>query len=70
MRTYVFDFDGTLVDSMPSFIAGVLKVLDEHSVKYNDDIIKIITVPIAMPILLNSLNKGYAFPPSLTFFIL
>ena len=43
MRTYVFDFDGTLVDSMPSFIAGVLKVLDEHSVKYGDDIIKIIT---------------------------
>ena len=43
MRTYVFDFDGTLVDSMPSFIAGVLKVLDEYSVKYNDDIIKIIT---------------------------
>ena len=43
MKTYLFDFDGTLVDSMPSFIAGVLKVLDEHSVKYNDDIIKIIT---------------------------
>ena len=43
MKTYLFDFDGTLVDSMPSFIAGVLKVLDEHSIKYNDDIIKIIT---------------------------
>ena len=40
MKTYLFDFDGTLVDSMPSFIAGVLKVLDEHSLKYNDDIIK------------------------------
>lgn len=43
MKTYLFDFDGTLVDSMPSFIAGVLKELDKRNCKYNDDIIKIIT---------------------------
>lgn len=43
MKTYLFDFDGTLVDSMPSFIAGVLKELDKNNCKYNDDIIKIIT---------------------------
>ena len=43
MKTYLFDFDGTLVDSMPSFIAGVLKELDKNNCQYNDDIIKIIT---------------------------
>ena len=43
MKTYLFDFDGTLVDSMPSFIDGVLKELDKNNCKYNNDIIKIIT---------------------------
>ena len=43
MKTYLFDFDGTLVDSMPAFIAGVLKELDKNNCKYGDDIIKIIT---------------------------
>ena len=43
LKTYLFDFDGTLVDSMPSFISGVLKELDKNGCKYNDDIIKIIT---------------------------
>ena len=43
MKTYLFDFDGTLVDSMPSFISGVLKELDKNNCKYNDEIIKIIT---------------------------
>ena len=41
--TYLFDFDGTLVDSMPSYVAAMLKILDENNVKYGDDIIKIIT---------------------------
>ena len=43
MKTYLFDFDGTLVDSMPSFVNGMLKILDENNVKYGDDLIKIIT---------------------------
>ena len=43
MKTYLFDFDGTLVDSMPAFIAGVLKELDKNNCKYNDDLIKTIT---------------------------
>mgnify|MGYP003304396327 CR=1 FL=1 len=42
-RTYLFDFDGTLVDSMPSYISVMLRILDENNVKYGDDIIKIIT---------------------------
>jgi HAD superfamily hydrolase (TIGR01509 family) len=41
--TYLFDFDGTLVDSMPTFGAVMLRILDEEGVKYPDDIIKIIT---------------------------
>ena len=43
MRTFLFDFDGTLVDSMPFYISGVLKELDKRNCKYNNDIIKIIT---------------------------
>ena len=43
MNTYLFDFDGTLVDSMPTYSALMLRILDEHNIKYGDDIIKIIT---------------------------
>ncbi len=42
-RTYLFDFDGTLVDSMPTFVAVMLRILDERGIKYSDDIVKIIT---------------------------
>ena len=43
MKTYLFDFDGTLVDSMPFYIGGVLSELDKNNCKYSEDIIKIIT---------------------------
>ena len=42
-KTYLFDFDGTLVDSMPTYGAMMLRILDEYGVKYPSDIIKIIT---------------------------
>ncbi|MBQ3052249.1 MAG: HAD-IA family hydrolase [Clostridia bacterium] len=40
---YLFDFDGTLVDSMPTFVSAMLRILDENEVPYDDSIIKIIT---------------------------
>lgn len=40
---YLFDFDGTLVDSMPTFVSSMLRILDENKVFYDDSIIKIIT---------------------------
>ena len=43
MKTYLFDFDGTLVDSMPSYISAMLRILDDNRVEYGEDIIKIIT---------------------------
>ncbi|MBR6727157.1 MAG: HAD family phosphatase [Clostridia bacterium] len=43
MSTYLFDFDGTLVDSMPTYGGLMLRILDEHGIAYGDDIIKIIT---------------------------
>lgn len=43
MKTYLFDFDGTLVDSMPAFIRVMLRILDENNVPYGEDIIKTIT---------------------------
>ncbi len=43
MKHYLFDFDGTLVDSMPTFISVMLRILDEYNVSYGDDIVRIIT---------------------------
>ena len=41
--TYLFDFDGTLVDSMPTYASQMLRILEETGTKYPDDVIKIIT---------------------------
>ena len=41
--TYLFDFDGTLVDSMPTFATLMKRILDERGISYGDDLIKIIT---------------------------
>ena len=42
-KAYLFDFDGTLVDSMPTYVSVMLRILDENGVKYESDIIKTIT---------------------------
>ena len=47
MKTYLFDFDGTLVDSMPSYGGAMLQILDENGIAYGPDLIKIIT-PLGM----------------------
>ncbi len=44
MKTcYLFDFDGTLVDSMPTFVSAMLRILDENHIPYEKDITKTIT---------------------------
>ena len=43
MKTYLFDFDGTLVDSMPTYVGVMKRILDENGISYGDDIVKIIT---------------------------
>ena len=40
---YLFDFDGTLVDSMPTFVSCMLRILDENHISYDKDITKTIT---------------------------
>jgi len=40
---YLFDFDGTLVDSMPAYCAAMKRILDDFGVSYGPDLIKIIT---------------------------
>jgi HAD superfamily hydrolase (TIGR01509 family) len=42
-KTLLFDFDGTLVDSMPTYGSVMLSILDEYGVSYDEGIIKIIT---------------------------
>lgn len=43
MNTYLFDFDGTLVDSMPTYTSTLIGILDEYHIPYGDDLVKIIT---------------------------
>ena len=43
MKYYLFDFDGTLVDSMPDYGASMTRILDEQGITYGSDIVKIIT---------------------------
>lgn len=42
-KYYLFDFDGTLVDSMPTFCSCMLRILDENHISYAKDITKTIT---------------------------
>lgn len=42
-KAYLFDFDGTLVDSMPTFVSAMLRILDENGISYDSSIIKVIT---------------------------
>lgn len=41
--TYIFDFDGTLVDSMPVFSAKMREIFEENDLTIPDDFVKIIT---------------------------
>ena len=34
MKTYLFDFDGTLVDSMPTFASVMLRILKESNIAF------------------------------------
>jgi len=43
MKHYLFDFDGTLVDSMPAYSKMILRILDEAKVSYPKDIVKTVT---------------------------
>ena len=43
MKTYLLDFDGTMVDSMPEFVWLMKKILDDNNVSYGDNLMKIIT---------------------------
>ena len=43
MITFLFDFDGTLVDSMPTYTSVMLRILNENNILYAKDIIKTIT---------------------------
>ena len=40
---YVFDLDGTLIDSMGSFAKGILKPADDAGISYDENLVKILT---------------------------
>ncbi len=43
MDTFLFDFDGTLVDSMPVYTRSMLKILDDEGITYDGELVKTIT---------------------------
>ena len=43
MRIYLFDFDGTLVDSMPTFIEAFMRLLRRYGIPIPKDVVKTIT---------------------------
>ena len=43
MSVYLFDLDGTLVDSMPIYGATMVRFLDENYIQYGEDIREIVT---------------------------
>ena len=62
-KYFLFDFDGTLVDSMPTFCSSMLRILDENHIAYGSDITKIIT-PLGLngtaDYFINTLGLGMA----------
>ena len=38
-KYYIFDFDGTLVDSMDTYVGVMLSILDKNGIKYKNDIV-------------------------------
>ena len=40
---FLFDVDGTLIDSMPFYAETMMKILDDFGISYGDDLIDIIT---------------------------
>ena len=38
-KVYIFDFDGTLADSMPHLLGVLLGLLDEYGIEYGEDIV-------------------------------
>ena len=41
---YLFDFDGTLVDSMPTFVSVMLRILDEYGIAHDENTVRIVGV--------------------------
>ena len=54
-KTYIFDLDGTLVDSMAPAVEMVLSLLDEYGIEYESGIVKILT-----PLGFKGIAKYYA----------
>ena len=42
-NTFLFDFDGTLVDSMTTYVGIMKRILDENNISYGKELVKIIT---------------------------
>lgn len=42
-KIYIFDMDGVLIDSMAKFERCMLRILDEHGIRYDEKMIDIVT---------------------------
>ena len=59
VKAYIFDLDGTLLDSMPAATKTILGYLDERGIVYPSDIIKTLA-PLGYPGLSRYLVKEYS----------
>lgn len=42
-KAYLFDFDGTLVDSMPAYASLIKGILDEYNLEFSDELLRTLT---------------------------
>ena len=45
---YLFDFDGTLVDSMPIYVSAMLRILDENHINYDKSVVIKAITPLGL----------------------
>ncbi len=43
MKNLLFDFDGTLVDSMPTYVRSIFRILDDNGVSYGPEVVREVT---------------------------
>ena len=55
-KYYIFDLDGTLLNSMPYWAKAMLSLLDKNGIKYPPDVIKII-IPLGMKATIQYFNE-------------
>ena len=63
-KTYLFDFDGTLVDSMPTYGGLMLRILDENNIPVTHQLQITSAMPSNANILVNGIDNAFTWTSS------